>query len=110
MVKCAQCGAGWAPVVAVLRTSPLKVKLTPEPVLPNPVPDPELVVRPILKAVSPPVASPAPSASLIVLGAWVASIALLALVAVAAYAWRTEVMQAWPESERAYALLGLAAR
>jgi hypothetical protein len=40
--------------------------------------------------------------------AWVASLALLACLVGAAYAWRAPIMAAWPPSERLYAALGLA--
>ena len=110
MVKCAQCGMGWAPVVAVLRTTPpLTPALAPELVVPEPV-MPEPVRAPVLTAGPAPVASPLPPASRMVLAGWVASVALLVLLVAAAYAWRIEVMQVWPESERAYALLGLTTR
>jgi len=38
---------------------------------------------------------------------WVASIVIWALVVWAAYAYRAEVMAAWPPSQRLYAALGL---
>ena len=111
-VKCAQCGAGWAPVVAVLRTTPPPRPAYVPELLPDPV-DPEAATQEPAAPAPIPVAD-APPATLptggIVWAGWVASIALLALLAVAAYAWRAEVMRAWPESERAYALLGLAGR
>jgi predicted Zn finger-like uncharacterized protein len=46
-----------------------------------------------------------PSAPVVV--AWVASVAVLLLLAWAAYTWRSEVMDAWPPSQRLYAALGL---
>ena len=39
--------------------------------------------------------------------AWAASVSLLLLLAAAAVHWRTDVMAAWPPSERLYAALGL---
>ena len=39
--------------------------------------------------------------------AWAASVLILILLAWAAYGWRTEIMHAWPASERLYAALGL---
>jgi predicted Zn finger-like uncharacterized protein len=39
--------------------------------------------------------------------AWAASLLILILLAWAAYGWRTEIMHAWPASERLYAALGL---
>ena len=38
---------------------------------------------------------------------WLLTIVLLVALAVAAVGWRTEVMAAWPPSERVYAALGL---
>jgi hypothetical protein len=40
--------------------------------------------------------------------AWLASIAVVLLLAWAAYAWRVEVMAVWPPSIRLYSMLGLA--
>lgn len=127
-VKCAQCGTGWAPVVAVLRTTPPE---PPPPPAPEPEPEPEPPAEPlpnlapVIERFTKPPAPPAPpaprppapkpatppdTAAAAVTAGWVASIGLLLLLAGAAYAWRAEVMQAWPASERAYALLGLAGR
>ncbi|HST73964.1 MAG TPA: zinc-ribbon domain-containing protein [Acetobacteraceae bacterium] len=39
--------------------------------------------------------------------AWAASVLILVLLVWAAYGWRTEIMHAWPASERLYAALGL---
>jgi hypothetical protein len=39
--------------------------------------------------------------------AWVLSLAVLAGVVWAAYAYRAEIMAAWPPSQRAYAAMGL---
>jgi hypothetical protein len=39
--------------------------------------------------------------------AWAASLLALLLLAGAAYGWRAQIMQAWPPSARAYAILGL---
>ena len=39
--------------------------------------------------------------------AWIFSVVLLAVIGWAAVAWRTEVMAAWPPSERLYVALGL---
>jgi hypothetical protein len=40
--------------------------------------------------------------------AWAASLVILVALGFAAVHFRTEIMQAWPPSARAYALLGLA--
>jgi hypothetical protein len=39
--------------------------------------------------------------------AWVGSIALLTLLVVMAFAWRSEIIALWPPSARAYSALGL---
>jgi hypothetical protein len=39
--------------------------------------------------------------------AWAASILLLALLVGAAFAWRGQIVAAWPPSSRAYAAFGL---
>jgi hypothetical protein len=39
--------------------------------------------------------------------AWAASIGVLFLLAGAAYAWRDQIVEAWPPSARAYAVFGL---
>jgi hypothetical protein len=39
--------------------------------------------------------------------AWAGSVALLLLAAGAAYAWRGDIVTAWPPSTRAYAAFGL---
>ncbi len=39
--------------------------------------------------------------------AWLASVLVIALSLVGAFAWRTEIVTAWPPSARAYAAFGL---
>jgi hypothetical protein len=39
--------------------------------------------------------------------AWAASIALIILLAAMAFAWRSQIVAAWPPSARAYAAFGL---
>jgi hypothetical protein len=39
--------------------------------------------------------------------AWLASLAVLALLGWAAYAWRTEIVTAWPPSARMYVTFGV---
>ncbi|MBV8521807.1 MAG: hypothetical protein JOY71_06735 [Acetobacteraceae bacterium] len=45
--------------------------------------------------------------NLLALAAWAGSVAVILIGLWAAYAWRQEIMQAWPASERLYAGLGL---
>ncbi len=40
--------------------------------------------------------------------AWAVSVLLLILAAGAAYVWRSQLIDAWPPSQRLYAALGLA--
>ncbi|MBU8541100.1 zinc-ribbon domain-containing protein [Falsiroseomonas tokyonensis] len=42
------------------------------------------------------------------LAGWLVTLLVLVLAAYAGFAWRAEVMEAWPPSQRLYALLGLA--
>jgi hypothetical protein len=39
--------------------------------------------------------------------AWAATVAVLLLVASAAFTWRDQIVEAWPPSARAYAVFGL---
>lgn len=54
------------------------------------------------------IAEPPPRPSLWPAVAWAASLLVLALLVWAAFAWRGDIMQAWPPSTRVYAALGLA--
>jgi hypothetical protein len=49
-----------------------------------------------------------PRGSVLPIAAWIVSLALLAVLIGAAYAWRAQIMASWPPSERLYAALGLA--
>ena len=58
--------------------------------------------------IGPPITeSDAPRSNAPVWIAWAASIAVLLLLAWAAYTWRSAVMEAWPPSQRLYAAVGL---
>ncbi len=83
---------------------------TPAPVAPAAIRDEEPIAEPSLTAsteqalvVEP---SPRREGTLLRL-AWGASVLVLVLLAWGAYSWRTEIMHAWPASERLYAALGL---
>ncbi len=51
---------------------------------------------------------PKPPASLALRIAWVLSVVLVIAVIAGAFAWRSDVMAAWPPSTRLYSALGLA--
>ena len=108
VVRCARCGTDWTPVVAAEPARPVVVPVEIPPPLAPSVPDPPPVPAPF------PVASPAersPPARRrgagVAIG-WLLSVAALAALGWAAYAWRADVMRVWPASERAYVALGLA--
>jgi predicted Zn finger-like uncharacterized protein len=109
-VRCARCGGDWTPV-AVAAPEP---DLPPPPVAaPAPVPVAEPAAAAVVATARPSAmdrlaahaALPRPSVRLRL--AWVASLVLLALLAGGAYAWRSDVVAAWPASARAYAAFGL---
>lgn len=108
-VRCARCAFEWLP-------EPMATAPPPEPP-PRPRPEPR-AERPLRAEPLPPLPPPerVPTSSLRARPApMLASIAVLAISMVvlislgwAAYAWRAEVMQAWPPSQRLFAALGLA--
>jgi predicted Zn finger-like uncharacterized protein len=127
-VRCAQCGHQWVPGPAPVPSAPP----TPRPA-PTPIPEspPRANLKERLADVPRTPARPPPlilekldkveptipddsahrlverrSGSGVWLG-WVASIVIWGLVVWAAYAYRAEVMAAWPPSQRLYAALGL---
>jgi predicted Zn finger-like uncharacterized protein len=114
-VRCARCHGDWAPVAAV----------------PVPVPEPEVELAAVEPAVPAPPAVPAidngamlsaarpsamdrlaahpvgpPSRSRLRL-AWAASLVVLILLVVGGYAWRDQIVAAWPPSARMYAAFGM---
>ncbi len=63
---------------------------------------------PALSAMARLAAHPASTAASLQLRlAWAASVVVLVLAIAAAFAWRSEIVDAWPPSGRAYALFGL---
>lgn len=52
--------------------------------------------------------APASPADRIAMTGWVMTLLVLVLAAYAGFAWRADIMAAWPPSERLYTLLGLA--
>lgn len=120
-LRCARCGTEW--------TAGLPPAPPEEPPEPNEAPPADMIELSPAEVSPPPVraarsmsldrpsptamqrlvniAEPPPRPSLWPAAAWAASILVLALLAWAAFAWRTDIMQAWPPSTRVYAALGL---
>lgn len=118
VVRCARCGGEWSPVAAAAappQEPPPAPESEPEVVMAEPLPvpvpasappPPSPVVR--LSAMERLAAHPAwPQPSHRLRFAWAASIAVLVLGAGAAFAWRSQIVEVWPPSARAYALFGL---
>jgi predicted Zn finger-like uncharacterized protein len=109
-VRCARCGGDWTPVAHVPDEPdlPPPPAPTPAPVATAAAPAAEAVatVRPsAMDRLAAHAALPPPSTRLRL--AWAASILLLALLFGAAFAWRSQIVAAWPPSARAYAAFGL---
>jgi predicted Zn finger-like uncharacterized protein len=122
IVRCASCSGQWMPVEA---DAP-----EPEPAPPPTVDPSPLAAVPAAPTApqavptdSPPIAEAAPrpssamdrlalqsqqpSSRLPLRLAWLASLSLLAFLGWAAYAWRAEIVAAWPPSDRIYAVFGM---
>ncbi len=99
--------------ISVVEPPPQAAPETGPPATPEPAADPgepEPVMEPALTASAEQalVEPRAPREGTLLRLAWAASVLAILLLAWAAYGWRTEIMQAWPASERIYAALGLA--
>jgi predicted Zn finger-like uncharacterized protein len=112
MVHCARCGTEWVPVANAVVTEPqVEPEPAPEPPPlaspPEPeVPEPPSEVR--RSAMDRLAAHPAmPRRPTALRLAWAGSIILLILLAAVAFAWRSQIVAAWPPSARAYAAFGL---
>jgi predicted Zn finger-like uncharacterized protein len=119
VVRCARCGGEWMPVEAHA--------VEPEPVPPSMDDAPPVSSEPVLPAATeapatehlavadaPPSAmdrlashSIQPSSRLRLRLAWLTSLAVLAFLGWSAYAWRAEIVAAWPPSDRMYAVFGV---
>ena len=123
MVRCVRCETDWAPIEAVPAPEPEpEPEPPPEPVAPAPVVEtqPEPVIEPIKMAVEEEIPIPQPvllpkppparRGPVLLVLAWVLSLAIVAAALAALYVGRERVMQVWPPSVRAYAALGLAPR
>jgi predicted Zn finger-like uncharacterized protein len=131
MVRCARCGSDWIPVTEAPAASfdaeaPPKAEASPLAQAPpeaevlapsepaqSTAPSAEGVARRSMVTVSRSAmarlaAHPAlPRASTALRLAWAGSIVLLLLLLAVAYAWRSQIVAAWPPSGRAYAAFGL---
>jgi predicted Zn finger-like uncharacterized protein len=118
VVRCARCGGNWTPVAAAPVPEPQAEAPQPLPDEPPAVaaatedgPATPMLARPSamdrLAAHARP-ALPPPATRLRL--AWAGSLVLLVLVAGAAFAWRGQIVDAWPPSARAYAFFGLQPR
>lgn len=128
-VRCAKCGKVWEPVAREDATPPVPFKEAapadaPQAPVPEALPDapvpapappaapdpvapevPESAAVPTLMPAGPVQASRRGSGVIVL--AWVASFALLGAAGYMAVTYRAALMQAWPPSIRAYAVLGL---
>jgi predicted Zn finger-like uncharacterized protein len=108
VVKCARCGEQWTPVPdAVAPLPPLTPMFEPPPApeAPRPVVAPRKLAEPVAEPpLEPKLAGPRRPVALI--AAWGASVVLLIVIAIGAYAARDGIMQAWPPSQRLYGALG----
>jgi predicted Zn finger-like uncharacterized protein len=126
-VRCAKCGHQWVPRPAVVRgpaprpqsESPTE-RVPPARLAESLTEIPPVPMAPPAQAVAPdplhgttiirPLSTPQPprrrAGAAAWLG-WVASLAVWVAVLWAAYAYRTQVMDAWPPAKRLYAALGL---
>jgi predicted Zn finger-like uncharacterized protein len=119
IVRCARCGSEWAPVQAGTATQrPAPGKATPPALVEQaiisalrvPAADSSLATVPPrqLSAMERLAAHPAWPVSRVRLRlAWAASLALIVFLGWAAYAWRAQIVEAWPPSARMYAALGM---
>jgi len=112
IVRCARCGSDWAPLAAAPASEPEPPRLEerlapPEPVPPLPEPPP-LVAPKEERLVATAAAPERRRGGTALLVAWILSFLVLAAAAWAAYDRREDVIRAWPASERAYAVLGIA--
>jgi predicted Zn finger-like uncharacterized protein len=107
-VRCARCAHEWSvappdvPSRAALIPEP-EIKSAPAPTL-APIPPAEPPPRPwpaLLVPTAEPTRNRAAGA------AWTVSLLVLVVLAVAAYAYRVDIMRMWPPSARAYQLFGL---
>lgn len=131
-VRCARCGTDWTPLAGpepAVESEPtvlIRVAKPAEQLLPASGSEPTVVFQPALVVQdmaslvqdAPPAGKRRPirdglnlvaAAGPALVASWVVSIAAVAGLVWAAVAWRGDVMNAWPPSERLYMALGLPA-
>ena len=118
MVRCARCGTDWAPIEPIPATDeePARPEAAAAPVAearePEPAPEPRrMAIEEDIPIPRPPVLPPPPPkprVPLLLVLAWVVSLAVVGGAIAGLYAGRERVMRVWPPSIRAYAALGLA--
>ena len=99
-LRCACCAHEWA------YGPPLPPEVPPPPP-PRPPAAPLVATPRLAPAPAFPPDEPPPPTNRHAPAAWVASLLLLAGLAVAAAQFRAEIMQAWPPSQRLYAVFGV---
>ena len=116
IVQCARCSKAWVPVEAPRvdepeperfpAEPPAELKPEPRPVRETDVDSPRLTALDRMARRAPP---PRSSGGAALRAFWAVSIVVVLALLWGAYAWRGEVMTRWPQSVRAYSLLGLTA-
>jgi predicted Zn finger-like uncharacterized protein len=121
-VRCARCGNEWMPVQAA--TVERESELAPMEAPPSDFSEPVAITAPQAPVGdATPIAEPSPRPSsamdrlavqsapppsrLQLRLAWFASLVLIALFCIAAYAWRADIVEVWPPSARMYAAFGM---
>jgi predicted Zn finger-like uncharacterized protein len=119
VVRCARCGTDWSPLEAVPADEGEREPPLPPPSIEVPAPEPvfepetmpvEEEEIPIPRPVMMPKAPPKPRPPVLLMFAWVVSLAVVAAGVGGLYVRRDRVMQVWPPSIRAYGPLGLASK
>jgi predicted Zn finger-like uncharacterized protein len=106
IVRCARCGNEWNPVAALPKEETPDDQPDTTPEQPSPVEEAAPEIR--QSAMDRLSAHPATTASTLGLRiAWAVSLVVLLALVGSAYAWRTQLVSAWPPSARAYALFGM---
>ena len=114
-LRCAKCHEEWLadpspPIMeAPASPAPSSEPQPPVPVMADDMPPPprQADVHVETLARLPATAAPPVASSRVALAAWGLSLVVLAVLGAAAFQWRDPIMQAWPPSQRAYAVFGL---